>query len=496
MFIQNNANERRIPLIKHWTRRYVLILLLCLMIVGLVSNYWMKSLQIEDRLTFLKFFARDLAENQPPLNQTKTPNSDIDASNHNDFDENIRKRKERFIDSKAQVINEKAYIQISNQYGSVIFQNQEVKDPEIEAILSNQKLVTSEAIETIHTKSVGTLYHISEPIRKGNKVNGNLYLFISEKDLLGDISTDLCLTWLLIIVLLGISGFFVIYWLSKRLTRPIRKVADAASQIRKGNYQVTLSEEEIREKEIYELVSSFKEMAVRLKKLEEIRTELLAGVTHELKTPITSISGLIQAVKDRVVDGEEVEEFLDISIAESKRLENMIEDLLDFNSYAVGALQVKLEKMNMNELLKEVIHHWQVTNRDDSTEVTVSLPENILWAHGDRLRIQQILFNLLRNSQAACKEDGMIKLKLYQDSKEMISVDVMDTGCGISLDEQPFIFERFFRGAAKKDRVRGLGLGLPFSKMLAKAQKGILVLKESSSDGTIFTLLLPKANKT
>src|SRR5699024_11404234 len=95
--------------------------------------------------------------------------------------------------------------------------------------------------------------------------------------------------------------FLYINFLKKQLKKPIKDVAEAAELIKEGNYEVQISEN-VREKEVYELIRSFKEMAIKLEKLENLRTELLAGVTHELKTPVTSISGLLQAIKDGVVE--------------------------------------------------------------------------------------------------------------------------------------------------------------------------------------------------
>ncbi|MBR8644395.1 HAMP domain-containing protein [[Brevibacterium] frigoritolerans] len=142
-----------------------------------------------------------------------------------------------------------------------------------------------------------------------------------------------------------ILGTGVIYFLSRQISRPIQDVANAAVQVREGNYDIHFKEEEeIKEEEIYELIESFKEMTNRLKVMEKLQAELLAGVTHDLKTPVTSISGLIQAVKDDVVKGEQSKEFLDISLKETQRLQGMIEDLLNYNAISAGAFKIRVQK--------------------------------------------------------------------------------------------------------------------------------------------------------
>jgi signal transduction histidine kinase len=238
-----------------------------------------------------------------------------------------------------------------------------------------------------------------------------------------------------------------------------------------------------KEQELYDLLSSFKEMTNRLTHLEKLRAELLAGVTHDLKTPVTSISGLVQAVKDGIVSGEERDEFLDITLKEVHRLQSMIEDLLNFNSLSAGAFTIRNEKCSMNKLVENIVHQWKVTLNDD-IELHVQLPDEQIVRETDPLRLQQILINLLNNSYQALGEHRSITVSLTK-----YSIDVQDTGSGIPEKEQPYVFERFFRGEKKKLKVRGLGLGLPFSKMLAKAIGADLILMKSLPQGTIFSIV-------
>src|SRR5699024_4275143 len=105
----------------------------------------------------------------------------------------------------------------------------------------------------------------------------------------------------------------------------------------------------------------FKEMAIKLEKLENLRTELLAGVTHELKTPVTSISGLLQAIRDGVVEKEEAAEFLDISIQESEKMKKMVEDLIALNAFATQAMPIDIEIVDVNETTRKFIRDCKIT---------------------------------------------------------------------------------------------------------------------------------------
>ena len=289
---------------------------------------------------------------------------------------------------------------------------------------------------------------------------------------------------------LAVLGWGVIYLLSRHLTRPFHKVAAAARQIIGGDYRLTL-DTIVRETELHELIRAFNEMTARLRHLEALRTELLAGVTHELKTPVAAISGLLQAVRDQVVTGTEAQEFLAIAAKETTRLQRMIEDLLAFNAFAAGELRVEKTLCPLNTLVQEIADQWLLGQEEGRVKIKVQpRPEDPIITT-DPLRLRQILYNLFNNAQQALPAGGKIEVT-FDETKDEIRINVRDNGPGIPPAEQGLIFERFFRGGSKKDRVRGMGLGLPFSKMMAQALGGDLDLTNTSAQGTTFTLTLKK----
>lgn len=289
------------------------------------------------------------------------------------------------------------------------------------------------------------------------------------------------------------AGWLTLYLLTRKLSRPIRQVAEGAHLIREGHYDIKL-EVATGEREIQELVDAFGEMAQRLKQLEDWRALSLAGVTHELKTPVTSIKGLLLAVRDGVVTAEEGGEFLDIALHESGRLERMVTDLLDYNAMSAGSVQISSLELDLNGLISEIVYQWELTNKLSGAEVKLVLPEERVRSIGDPLRIQQILLNLLNNARQAQSETSSARIEVRvfaMSAPARAIIEVQDHGTGIPPEEAPFIFERFFRGAQKKLRTRGLGLGLTYSQLLARAQGGELELVETSAQGSVFRMLLP-----
>ncbi|CAG7648474.1 Sensor histidine kinase RcsC [Paenibacillus solanacearum] len=296
--------------------------------------------------------------------------------------------------------------------------------------------------------------------------------------------------WILLASFLFI-GWGIVHVLTRRLIKPIQEAANAAKQIVSGNYNLQFRND-YKEREIHELAHSFQEMADRLNRLEKLRTQLLAGVTHELKTPVTAISGLVQAVRGKVVEGEEAEVFLDHCMNECNRLQKMVEDLLDFNSFAAGNIQVDRELIGMQAMLTDIVERWSCVQERQSIEVKLeaSAPAAELRLFTDPIRIEQILINLLNNARDAIVEGGVVIVRL-DTTACYCHISVHDTGCGMPVAGQKDIFEPFYRGAEKRTLVHGLGLGLPFSRMIARSLGGDLVLTHSSSSGTTFELILP-----
>ncbi|NBI31117.1 ATP-binding protein [Chengkuizengella marina] len=477
--MSKNSERKLVPLLKYWTIRYFLILLFILVMIAIFLGYWIKYSTIQNELNLREGDARYISS-------SLSVNEELILENPRTLSLFMEKLK------RSNSINNAGILQIYHSSGKLLYQDgsmiKGLKGSRVRVM--SFKEVDQQTTEKIQLKLfTGDLYHIVTPIISGEQIIGYVSMIIPQNSLLGDKSNFQFSVLIISFISLSVTGWIIIYWLLKKLTNPIRLVADAAVQIRQGNYEIQLNKN-FKEKELNELNQSFEDMAARLKSLETLRTELLAGVTHEIKTPVTSISGLVQAVKDKVVTKEEEEEFLQLALQESNRLQLMVEDLLDFNSYAAGVIHLDIQKVNLNTIVHAVAKQWRVM--DEEVSMTLSIPEQELFAEGDPLRIKQVLFNLLKNSQAAMKEEKKVVLKVYPYDAQFVAIDVTDSGSGIPIEEQANIFERFFRGSEKKDTVRGLGLGLSLSKILAGAQKGDLKLKESSNQGTTFTLLLPK----
>ena len=463
MFIKN----KRISLLSYWTSRYVLTLVIGLAVVFLVSVLWIRHTTLEYRLEMMEYMA----------DETVNRITNIGAEHERDIPNFLeQKGRPNFRD-----IDPVMYI--TDVSGTVLSSNRRFSPM---PTLDFTTLLDTEDVSKVAIEGV-QFYIVKRAIEKDDQTLG--YIFIVEKKSVLLRSNQEFGQLALLIVTLGLLGWCAIYFLSKRLARPINQVAQAAKLVKDGHYDVDLPAE-IREEEIYELVTSFKEMATRLQQLEKTRTELLAGVTHELKTPVTSISGLLQAVQDGVVTGDAADEFIDMALIETTKMKTMVGDLLAFNTFAVDAVPVKISSIDASHCIIDIISRWNATREHIKVRVhPLKTPVDVAV---DSVRIQQIVTNILTNAAQAMHETGEIVVTL-EARGELIVVLIQDHGPGIPQNEQPFIFERFYRGEQKKFSVRGLGLGLPLSKMMAQSIGGDLQLISSNENGTCFEILLKKA---
>ncbi|WNC14677.1 HAMP domain-containing sensor histidine kinase [Brevibacillus brevis] len=497
---------KAVPLLRYWTWRYAMILLIMLLCIALFGIYWLRKNTMEQQFEILEARTSLLADSfskvveavpaaslttiikrgsvsqstviagpaSPPA-AIKAPGSPTDATT---AAMQVKILPAVPLNHVVQIYDE-ANKQVLSPDSSKVIGVKISTLPAPATPASGQK----ETREVLKTED-GTWLRVGVPYYQQHTLAGMYY--VSTR-----LNTDTVDTYIMIMVSIGVimlCGWGVVYVLSRSLTLPLRQLAVAAEQVSAGNYRPKLPDStRIKESEISQLVHSFDDMANRLGQLERMRTDLLAGVSHELRTPVTSIRGMIQAVKDGVVTGREAEEFMQISMDEAKRLQDMVNDLLDFASMEAGAIAKNVSTVHLAPFLNQLISQWHAVPDHSDLDVTLTgLPEELVWS-GDKAHLTQILLNLMNNSAAA----GASRIELAVASgRQLLTIDVTDDGKGIPSGEVPFIFERYYRGDSKRKKKHGLGLGLTICRMLATANGGDVKLLETSEQGTSFRITL------
>ncbi|MFZ4450640.1 two-component system histidine kinase PnpS [Salibacterium aidingense] len=228
-----------------------------------------------------------------------------------------------------------------------------------------------------------------------------------------------------------------------------------------------------------------------LKKLEQVRKDFVANVSHELKTPVTSLKGFTETLLDGAMEDEKArKQFLDIIWKEGDRLQDLITDLLELSRIEQEFFQLNWQTVDVTRAFHEVLELLTPSMEEKELTLTSRQEENI-YMDGDTARVKQIMINLMNNAIAYTPENGSIHAEVKKQGHYVVLI-VADSGIGISKEEWPRIFERFYR--VDKDRSRnsgGTGLGLAIVKHLVEAHQGSIDVESEKNAGTTFTVYFP-----
>jgi two-component system phosphate regulon sensor histidine kinase PhoR len=230
-----------------------------------------------------------------------------------------------------------------------------------------------------------------------------------------------------------------------------------------------------------------------LKKLEQTRKDFVANVSHELKTPITSIKGFTETLLDGAKDDpQSLEAFLNIILIESDRLQTLIQDLLELSKIEQHRFKLDIKEIDLIAVLNEVMTILHKKAEEKGISLTFQPEAENLLIEGDLFRLKQVFINVINNAIMYTPRDGDITI-VIEEKEHKVRIKVVDTGFGIEKHEIPRIFERFYRiDKARSRNSGGTGLGLAIVKHLIEAHKGTVSVKSEVGKGSTFTITLKK----
>ena len=226
------------------------------------------------------------------------------------------------------------------------------------------------------------------------------------------------------------------------------------------------------------------------KRMERMRADFVSNVTHELKTPLTSINMFADSiVLGRVASEEQLKKYAHIIVKESERLKRMVNNILDFSRTESNKLNYHLQEFNLSEIVDDIMHEMNYWLEINNFEVNLDLNENIV-ATVDPEGLKQVLSNLISNAIKYSDIKKKIEIRLYEN-KGKAFIEVEDHGIGIPEDKLKSVFEKFYRVNSKKnENISGTGLGLTVSKDIVEAQNGNLLVSSTVNKGSKFTIVL------
>lgn len=228
-----------------------------------------------------------------------------------------------------------------------------------------------------------------------------------------------------------------------------------------------------------------------LKKLDLIRKDFVANVSHELKTPITSIRGFAETLLDGALNDEKMrEEFVSIIYDESNRIQYLVDDLLTLSRLEHDGFCLQKEKVSISNLVESVIPLAKQKAAEREIEFTTEVDDE-LTALIDAEKVKQVLINLLGNAISYTAEKGSVLLKVYEE-KDLLYIEVTDTGIGIESEAIPRLFERFYRvDKARSRNTGGTGLGLAIVKHIVELHEGTIEIMSEPDQGSTFRVAFP-----
>lgn len=294
---------------------------------------------------------------------------------------------------------------------------------------------------------------------------------------------------LLIGALMGLlAALLLSFVLSRRIGGPLEQLTAAAKRMGEGDMSQSVRVEG--NDEVAELARGFNAMAENLAKSQTLRRQLVADIAHELRTPLANIRGYLEAIEDGVVAADE--QTLGTLRDESTRLNHLVEDLQDLAQADADALRLRREPSDIRELIDRAVSGLRTTASERCIGLTAHTEAELPCVSVDRQRVTQALVNLLTNALAHTPPGGKVTVSATRPEPRSITVRVTDTGSGISPDDLPHIFERFYRADRSRARTTGgSGLGLTIARQLIESHGGTVSATSALGSGSTFTITLP-----
>nr|WP_122011672.1 ATP-binding protein [Maliibacterium massiliense] len=354
----------------------------------------------------------------------------------------------------------------------------------LDSVLRGNDLVLSSS--TFGGRFTDPMLSVATAIRRDDRIVGAVFMHTKVSELKKTVGTIGRQLWISGIIA-AVSGIFLILLMADHMTRPLREMSGAAKKIAQGDFsqRVKVSSRD----ELGELAASFNRMSADLEGLEQMRRDFVANVSHELRTPMTSVQGFIQGMRDGVIPPEEQPQYMDLVLQETKRLSNLIRELLDLSQIESGQFPLHKSSFDLSELICRILIKRQGMMEQRGIEVHTKLPENPVVLYADPERLEQVFANLLDNAIKFSPEQGVIDITLARDRHGRVTATLEDHGCGIDPKDLPYIFDRFYKVDKAHTPGRGSGLGLSIVKKIIDQHDAEIYVHSALGKGTKFTLV-------
>ncbi len=389
---------------------------------------------------------------------------------------------------------EGAKIWIVNPSGRLVLDSSQVIDPNEEKTIKGFD----------PTATAGTYYTIGNfwnyfsddylsvfaPITSNYKVQAYVVIHKSINSIRQKADEYLNISYLMLLVMFLLSMIILIFF-NELVYIPLRRITQATEEYASGNmnYEFTVDSED----EMGYLAASLSYMAGEIARQEDDQKKFVANVSHDFRSPLTSIRGYLEAMLDGTIPPEMYQKYLGIVLNETERLTKLTNGLLTLNNLNARGMLLEKTDFDINQVIRNTAESFEMTCREKTIAIELVLTDDKMLVNADMSKIQQVLYNLLDNAIKFSHHDSVIKIETTE-KKNKVFVSVKDSGIGIPKEDQKMVWERFYKSDASRGKdKKGTGLGLSIVKEIIKAHGENINCISTVGVGTEFIFSIQKS---
>lgn len=379
-----------------------------------------------------------------------------------------------------------AEVEIVAKEGSIVMDSLGVIPSENVAMKDIMDALNGETGKWIGTLNGQKVMTVAYPLKANNEIVGALRFITSLNAVDKDIQNTAYIFIAIGLAVVFIAGLISVF-LANTIILPLQEVTEAAREMAAGNFQARSKKKH--EDEIGKLSDTLNYMADEIVKKEQLKNDFISSVSHELRTPLTSIMGwAITLQNEQFQQKEMLADGLGIIAKESERLTLMVEELLDFSKFVSDRVKLQKAEINLASLMEHI--HKQLTPRAvrENIEFTIQYPEDLSNFFTDANRLKQLFINILDNAFNFTTAGGRVSFNVEMQNENLLFT-ILDTGCGITVDELPMVKEKFYKGRSSRSKN---GIGLSICEEIVNLMGGKLEIASELNQGTKVFIILPK----
>ncbi len=388
-----------------------------------------------------------------------------------------------------------ATLWIINPSGRLILDSSAPLDVENEIMIENfDPTVTAGSYYTIgnfFNTFDEDMLSVFAPITSDYKVKGYVVIHSSISGILKETDNLLTISYIMLVILFLLSLIILIFF-TEIVYIPLRKITEATEQYASGNMHYEFSVES--EDEMGYLAATLSYMASEIARSEDDQKKFVANVSHDFRSPLTSIKGYLEAMIDGTIPPEMHERYLTILLNETERLRKLTNSLLTLNNLNTKGIMLNKVDFDINRTIRNVAASFEGTCRAKTIAIELVLTGDEMYVVADMDKIQQVLYNLLDNAIKFSHHDSVIKIETTEKHNKVF-VSVKDSGIGIPKDDLKLIWDRFYKSdlSRGKDK-KGTGLGLSITKEIIRSHEENINVISTEGVGTEFIFSLSKSD--